>query len=825
MKIRLIESPLAIPKYRQIRLPTVAAAFTPFADVEINDENIEPINEEPVDIVGFTAQAYNADRAIYLSKRFRSLGIKTIVGGPYATAFGKNALNFFDAVIVGEIEGLGQKIVQDYLRNNLKGVYCLDKPPINWGTDLPRRDLQQHDQYYWFNFPIEFSRGCPHGCSFCFGRYAHPTYRTRSIKSIEKELSQYDHGLIEAVDLHFAANQEYIVEVCNLLSSLNIPGWFGEATLQSLNDEKLLKHLEKSNLKAVFIGIESIDKNELLSVNKGFNKIELYKDIIKRVQDHGIFVHAGLMWGLDGNNKNIYKDTARFCEETGIYLASANIATFYPGTEVYQDARSKKRILTDDQKSYDSMHVVIQSSNQSETEIYEGAKTFIKDFYGLRSIWKRSFQKPCYRFSQWIDFLAFNFIYRSYYNLWSKRLGKTDSPWHVKNSEKKSFPYVGGKMPLIYNILNHFWKFFHHWYKLWDSPSLPSSFLITTLLCLITGGTSIFLWKVVNIYKIDYWPLQWPPAFPVFCIFFVASIINSFIISQIKFLPEIKPNRTIKFFLSFISFSPIVISIRILPQSAKIWSLFMSFMLITYILKTISLYKAKNNIIQNRIRIISFLLFYPTLDYKESFILDSTKLKFSRHFPKYFIGLLKFLIGILLSFVVFYIVLMFQSQILLYPSYVLRLIVIYLLLSGSLEAITAYWRMAGYVLKDSFGPNSFSIKRPTLIWKSWNTPMYRWLKDYIYIPTGGSRCPILSVTLTFLFSGLIFTLLFSQLYRIHWSIIIFFLINSFPVTFEKIISKHKTFNKSIEILLYFISIFIFLISAPLFFKISDLIIF
>ena len=64
MKIRLIESPLALPKYRQVRLPTVAAEFAPYADVEINDENIEPIDVSDVDLVGFTAQAYNAPRAI-----------------------------------------------------------------------------------------------------------------------------------------------------------------------------------------------------------------------------------------------------------------------------------------------------------------------------------------------------------------------------------------------------------------------------------------------------------------------------------------------------------------------------------------------------------------------------------------------------------------------------------------------------------------------------------------------------------------------------------------------------------------------------------------
>ena len=105
MRIRLVDAPLAIPRYRQVRLPTVAAEFAPFADVEINDENIEPIDYSPVDLVGFTAQTYNAPRAIFLSSRFRKMGIKTILGGPYATTAPEAALAHFDAVVVGEVEG------------------------------------------------------------------------------------------------------------------------------------------------------------------------------------------------------------------------------------------------------------------------------------------------------------------------------------------------------------------------------------------------------------------------------------------------------------------------------------------------------------------------------------------------------------------------------------------------------------------------------------------------------------------------------------------------------------------------------------------------
>jgi radical SAM superfamily enzyme YgiQ (UPF0313 family) len=294
MRVRLIDMPLAIPRYRQVRLPTVAAEIGRYAEVEINDENIESVDFSPADLVGISAQAYNFPRALYLADRFRELGMRTLLGGP-ASVMAEQALEHFDAVVVGEVEGLGEKIIDDAGRGRLKGVYRLEQPPKNWGGNLPRRDLQKADKYYWVNFPMEFSRGCPHRCSFCFGRHFLPGFRIRSLESIERELDQWDHGLVEAVDLHFAADREYIIEVCRLLESRGVWGWMGEATLASLDDDRLLKHLERSRCKVIFVGLESVEENVLAQAHKGFNPVGEYARIIRKVQSYGIFIHAGLM--------------------------------------------------------------------------------------------------------------------------------------------------------------------------------------------------------------------------------------------------------------------------------------------------------------------------------------------------------------------------------------------------------------------------------------------------------------------------------------------------------------------------------------------------
>jgi radical SAM superfamily enzyme YgiQ (UPF0313 family) len=464
MKIRLVDTPLTIPRYRQIRLPTVAAEFSPYAEIEINDENIEPIDESPVDLVGFTAQAYNAPRAIHLSEKFRAKGIKTIVGGPYATAVGEEALKYFDAVVVGEVEGLGEQIINDLSRGKLNGIYRLEEPPRDWGKRLPLRNLQKSDNYYWFNYPIELTRGCPHRCSFCFGPYAFPTFRTGSLDSIGRQIEQWDHGLVEVVDLNFAADRVFLIEVCRLFEQMKVGGWIGEATLRSLDDAEVLDWLARSNCKAVFVGIESIDEGTLKSINKRFNQVSEYRRIINNIQDHGIFVHGGIMWGLGGQTHESVDATFEFCEKIHLYLTSNNILTYFPGTKEYRKAREQGKLLTEDARKFDSVHVTVEPDDNSVEEVYQGAKRFINKFYSYRSIYKRSVQTP--NSDRWIlvNYWAWNLIYRSYYKKWIRRLGSNYIPWPASRAEKKSFPHTGGPMPIYYAIGDRLLRYLHRWF-------------------------------------------------------------------------------------------------------------------------------------------------------------------------------------------------------------------------------------------------------------------------------------------------------------------------------------------------------------------------
>ena len=120
-------------------------------------------------------------------------------------------------------------------------------------------------------------------------------------------------------------------------------------------------------------------------VRKGFNRVEDYARIVKRVHAHGIAVQAGIVFGFDNDTPAIFKDTLDFLEETGIQNATFNILTPYPGTPLFQRLDAQGRILTRDWRKYNGRtDVVFQPNQMSVDELLAGFRYANRRFYSLR---------------------------------------------------------------------------------------------------------------------------------------------------------------------------------------------------------------------------------------------------------------------------------------------------------------------------------------------------------------------------------------------------------------------------------------------------------
>ena len=817
-KMRLIQPSIAIPKYRQLRLPTVAAEFSPYMDVEINDENIEPLDFSPVDCIGITCQTYNAYRAFYISEQFRKQGVKTILGGVFATAMPQEASKYFDSVVMGEVEGLGHEIISDLNNGSLKKVYQHQKPPDLSKTNLPRFDLLKNEKYYHFNFPIETSRGCPHRCNFCFNKYQYPTFRTRSLRDIERDLGQHDHGIIEVIDLHFAGNKRFLFEVCEVFQSMNVISWFGEATILSLDDEETVKHLADSHCRMVFVGLESISKNTLAGVNKSFNDVGQYQRIIHMCQDYGIYIHSGFIWGLEGQDLSTFDETLKFCEKTKIYLAGSNLLTYFPGTAIYHQMKKTNTIIEDNYQYFDSAHLITQPKTLSSEKILDGVTYFNQSFYSVRSMLKRAFQHPNNNLMLLFDFFGFNIVYRSYYKSWLKKVkqGIDLTEQQQKNSHDKildnltdnnSQPILYNNIPLTYSIFDYIWRYYDFWFQKWYKPTQPASIefmsqaLIFYIISIVLASGIPSEFSLMN---------QSPSIFRLLFNYYMlwgsTSMVAYVIAGRVK-------SQKISFFMGLLSLSPVIyFPFNGTESGFSIMTLFAMINCI-YLLKIFSFYFSPMRIHSSYVKFYAFLFMSPSLIFENDFSLDFKNNTIIKSLSFMCLGTIQLLLAIIVFAGIGYLFSfsLHMNNCLTIDFWLittLKCIYCYLVFAGMMNIIDGYWKMWGYKRESTVNVPLLS-RSPGIFWKKINREYHQWALTYMVQPLKELKHASLILSTLFPFILIAFFTIYifwisgiplchcdavNPIFQgIPWILLcfVFFFINGLMVYLEKKVSRPK----------------------------------
>jgi len=171
------------------------------------------------------------------------------------------------------------------------------------------------------------------------------------------------------------------------------------------------------------VGIESINPKALARINKGFNRVDDFARIIRKVQSYGIRVGCGFVLGLDGEDRDFYKRMLAFLEATKITYVTPTYATYVPGTRAYQMMQEAGRILTDDLRLYDGLHPMVEPDGMTLDELNEGLRWFIKRFFGMGSILKRLPDRWWRRPDDLLTHLAVNLWFRSWYWMLVQRHG------------------------------------------------------------------------------------------------------------------------------------------------------------------------------------------------------------------------------------------------------------------------------------------------------------------------------------------------------------------------------------------------------------------
>src|ERR1051326_2879271 len=316
---------------------------------------VDFIRREQIGLVGIGAMTRMIARAYRMADAIRAAGIPVVMGGPHVTELPDEALGrdggpqHADAVALGEADETWSTIVRDAERGELKEIYApVDEngkerkpslqpyPEIPWGTmDLDqfdlvpkpiRRLLRRHGSGWGsvHMIPIESGRGCPYGCEFCtvtgfFG----DSIRFRTNESVVNELltlkqrarEQRKQVMVFFIDDNFAISIKRTKSLLRdiIAADAQLP-WTAQISANLLRDEELVDLIAASGGKWVFIGMESIDTENLADVNKSFNKPSEYAAVLNRLAARGIYAITSFIIGLDNDSVGVAARTLREIE-------------------------------------------------------------------------------------------------------------------------------------------------------------------------------------------------------------------------------------------------------------------------------------------------------------------------------------------------------------------------------------------------------------------------------------------------------------------------------------------------------------------------------
>jgi radical SAM superfamily enzyme YgiQ (UPF0313 family) len=383
-----------------LMIPLMAGLTPDDYDVTLCDERLEDINfDGGWDLVGMTTTIGASLRAYQLGDEFRKRGIPVVFGGFHATLQTEEALHHCDAVVKGEADLVWPELLQDWRDGKLKTIYKADKVHDLKNLPRPRHELLKLNRYLFKAVPVQASRGCPYRCSFCeIPVFYDGAYRTRPIEDIVEEIKQVmkvtGFKRFQFIDDQITGKHKFARELFKALEPLNIRFsclW----TINSNHDDDLLDLAAKAGIFHVNIGVESISQDSLLSMNKIQNHAGQYKKLLKKLEKYGIYYSLNFLFGLEEDRPGIFDDTLKFLHEVKAPEAFFNTVTPRVGTPMRTQLENEGRVIIPDADLYtNNFRCMFVPKNMSPQEVEEGVWRCTKEFYSLKSMFKRLLMPP-----------------------------------------------------------------------------------------------------------------------------------------------------------------------------------------------------------------------------------------------------------------------------------------------------------------------------------------------------------------------------------------------------------------------------------------------
>jgi tRNA A37 methylthiotransferase MiaB len=412
-------------------------------------------------------------RALDMARLFKAQGITVIMGGFHTSGtinmLGEQEPDIQElfregiCVVSGEVEGKWEGILSDYLYGQLKPLYSFAQDLQNLvdidDAPLPRASSKTMEHFAYPSFATaDTSRGCPFSCSFCTiinvqGR----KMRERSPASIAAMMRQnyLDHGLsfYFFTDDNFARKKLWR-ETFEAIIKLREEGMDVTFMMQvdlARKPKDFVRLAAKAGCTQVFIGMESVNPQNLAAEGKTQNKVEEYRGIIKEWHDAGVLVHTGYIIGLPWDSKEQVAADMRFLkDEVGPDQASFFMLTPLPGSHDHREMKKRGDWMDPDFNKRDSFHATIQHPLMSAEEWTEAYESAWQTFYSKENMIRCLSKWTDHPINYW-NLMAIFFWYKNA-ALIEKQHPMVAGFFRLKDRKARRPGYAVDSLPV------HFWK-------------------------------------------------------------------------------------------------------------------------------------------------------------------------------------------------------------------------------------------------------------------------------------------------------------------------------------------------------------------------------
>ncbi|MCB9761597.1 MAG: B12-binding domain-containing radical SAM protein [Alphaproteobacteria bacterium] len=397
---------------------TLAAYLPKDWEIRFVDENVAPVTDDDLewcDVLLASGMHVQRGRLNELARLAQERGKPAVVGGPSVSACPEYYPDV-DMLHVGELGDATDQLIAHLSASAARPETQLvfrteERLPIN-DFPIPAYHLAQLKAYLVLN--VQWSSGCPYRCEFCdipelYGNKARTKSPERLIAELDAIADQVQMGGIYFVDDNLIGSKKAAKELMHhLIAWQKRTGYrlrlAGEATINLAKDTELLGLMRDAYFTDMFFGIETPNLEALRHINKRHNMTMPILDAVKVINDHGIELHGGIIFGFDTDTEDTADQVIDFIRAANIPLLAINVLYALPRTPLHRRLTEEGRLLPTEEVRESNVRFlrpeeeVVESWRRAVDVLYHPKELFRRYEHNVEHTYPNRLQLPMSRF-------------------------------------------------------------------------------------------------------------------------------------------------------------------------------------------------------------------------------------------------------------------------------------------------------------------------------------------------------------------------------------------------------------------------------------------